>query len=87
MMLCLEREKGRFYWTTSDVLEMKLHCWTVWIRVRLGHMTVSMDKILESFVMVSLIYVMLSSVVCLCVVVCKARNSVLANTNMGLVIN
>ena len=50
-------------------------------------MIVSMDKMLESFVMVSLIYVMLSSVVCLCVVVCKARNSVLANTNMGLVIN
>ena len=87
MVLCLEREKGRSYWTTSDVLEMKLHCWTVWIRVRLGHMIVSMEKMLESFVMVSLIYVMLSSVVCLCVVVCKARNSVLANTNMGLVIN
>ena len=81
-MLCLEREKGRSYWTTSDVLEMKLHCWTVWIRVRLGHMTVSMEKMLESNVMVSSIYVMLSSVV-----VCKARNSVLANTNMGLVIN
>ena len=47
--------------------------------------TVSMEKMLESYVMVSLIYVMLSSVVCLCVVVCKARNSVLANTNMGLV--
>ena len=50
-------------------------------------MTVTIEKMLESYVIVSLIYVMLSSVVCLCVVVCKARNSVLANTNMGLVIN
>ena len=55
MVLCLEREKGRSYWTTSDVLEMKLHCWIVWIRVRLGHVTVTMEKMLESFVMVSLI--------------------------------
>ena len=36
---------------TSNVLEMKLHCWTVWIRVRLGHMTVSIVKMLESGVM------------------------------------
>ena len=55
MVLCLEREKGRSCWTASDVLEMKLHCWTVWIRVRLGHMTVSMDKMLESYVMVSIV--------------------------------